>query len=146
LLADARVIALLRKIMPPYPLPTPCVDVALRALSDAGERLMRERVGMIRRERVRMRAALARLACVREVLPSEANFLAVRLHDAGASFTALLDAGIVVRDVRRHLMLGDALRITIGDPGQNDRVLRVLEAPGVAQGGMPSGRRAEQPA
>lgn len=123
-LADARVIALLRKIMPPYPLPEPCVELALRALSGAGA--MREHVAVIRRERTRMRKALAVLACVREVLPSQANFLAVRFADAGAAYAALLAAGVVVRDVRRYPQLGDALRISLGTPAENDRVLETL--------------------
>jgi len=128
LLADARVVALLRKLMPPYPLPVPCVEAALRALSDAGERVMREHVATAIRERSRMRVALARLACVREVLPSQANFLTVRCHDAGAVLARLLDAGIVVRDVRRYPRLGNALRLTLGTPEENDRVLRALHA------------------
>ncbi|TAM93867.1 MAG: histidinol-phosphate transaminase [Rhodanobacteraceae bacterium] len=125
-LADARLIALLRKIMPPYPLPSPCTEVALRALSGEGKRTMRGRVAVICGERARMRDELARLACVRGVLPSQANFLAVRFVDAGAAYAALLEAGVVVRDVRRYPGLGDSLRISIGSPAENERVLDVL--------------------
>jgi len=128
LLADARVIALLRKLMPPYPLPTPCIEIALRALADAGVCAMRERVATIRRERLRVRDALARCCCVRAVLPSQANFLGVSFEDAGRACEALRDAGVIVRDVRRYPMLGDALRITLGSPDQNDRVLAVLRS------------------
>jgi histidinol-phosphate aminotransferase len=125
-LADARVIALLRKIMPPYPLPVPCVAAALRTLTNEGVRVMQECVAVICAERARMGDGLARLACVRCVLPSQANFLAVRFADAGAAHAALLEAGLVVRDVRRYPTLGDALRISIGTPAENDRVLNVL--------------------
>jgi histidinol-phosphate aminotransferase len=62
------------------------------------------------------------------VYPSQGNFLLVRFEDAQAAFDALLDAGIVVRDQRAAPALGDALRITIGTPEQNDRVLAVLSA------------------
>lgn len=139
-LADASVIELLRKIMPPYPLPAPCVEAALRALSDDGRRAMRERVVAIRGERARMRSELAALACVREVLPSQANFLAVRFADAGTAHAALLAAGVVVRDVRRYPRLGDALRISIGTPAENARVLEVLRCLSTA------GQRMELPA
>lgn len=125
-LADARVIALIRKIMPPYPLPLPCAEAALHALGEDGECAMRERVAAIRGERARMRGELIALACVREVLPSQANFLAVRLANAGAGYAALLKAGVVVRDVRRYPRLADALRISIGTAAENDRVLEVL--------------------
>ena len=143
LLADARVVALLRKLMPPYPLPSPCVEAALRALSGEGERAVRERVAASLRERVRMRAALLQLACVHDVLPSQANFLAVRCRDADAALAALLAAGVIVRDVRRYPGLGDTLRITLGTRGENDRVLDVLR---VLAASPAVGVRAEQPA
>lgn len=125
-LADARVIALLRKIMPPYPLPVPCTDAALRVLSGEGELAMRGRVAAIRGARTRMRDELERLACVREVLPSQANFLTVRFDAADSAYAALLQAGVVVRDVRRYPRLGDALRISLGTPEENGRVLEIL--------------------
>lgn len=126
LLANADVIALLRRIMPPYPLPLPGVDAALAALSPAGQAQARGHIAEIKAERARMRTAIAALPGVREVLSSQANFLAVRFDDAGAAYRDLLTAGIVVRDVRRYPNLGDALRITIGTAEENDRVLDVL--------------------
>ena len=133
LLANAGVIALLRRIMAPYPLPLPCVDAALLALSGWGRANARGHVAIVREQRARMQTELRRLPGVREVLPSQANFLAVRFDDAGAAYQRLLAAGIVVRDVRRYPNLGDALRITIGTPAENDRVVAVLaSAQGVA--------------
>jgi histidinol-phosphate aminotransferase len=125
LLAHADVIALLRRIMPPYPLPLPCVAAALTALSAPS--VAAEHIAVIDEQRGVMRAALARVAGVREVLPSQANFLAVRFDDAGAVYQRLLAAGIVVRDVRRYPNLADALRITIGTPAENARVLAILQ-------------------
>ncbi|MEO7050186.1 MAG: histidinol-phosphate transaminase [Rhodanobacter sp.] len=127
LLANPEVIALLRLIMPPYPLPLPCVALALAAFSEAGQAQAREHLATLRREHERVRGALTTLASVRAVLPSQANFLAVRFDDAGAAYRRLLAAGIVVRDIRRYPKLGDALRVTIGSPGENDRMLAVLQ-------------------
>lgn len=126
LLANAGVIALLRRIMPPYPLPLPCVDAALAALSVDGQAQARGHIAQVRAERARMHEALSALPGVREVLPSQANFLAVRFDDAAGAYQRLFAAGIVVRDVRRYPHLGDALRITIGTPEENARVLDVL--------------------
>ncbi|MEI7038173.1 histidinol-phosphate transaminase [Fulvimonas yonginensis] len=128
LLAQADVIALLRRIMPPYPLPSPCVAAALAALSAPGQAAARERIAAVCAERERMGATLRRLPGVRDVLPSQANFLAVRFDDAGAAYRRLFEAGIVVRDLRRYPGLGDALRITLGTPAENDRVLATLGA------------------
>jgi histidinol-phosphate aminotransferase len=109
-------------------LPSPCVMAALSALSTSGQQNAREHLTVVREQREVMKKALSTLAGVREVLPSHANFLAVRFDDPGAVYTRLLAAGIVVRDVRRFPHLGDALRITIGTPQENDTVLTVLKS------------------
>jgi histidinol-phosphate aminotransferase len=129
LLAAPRVVALLRKIMPPYPLPRPTTEAVLHALAPEQQIHTSVRIGEVIRERERMRAALSGLACVGAVLPSEANFLTVRFVDAGQAFAALRAAGVVVRDVRRYPRLEDALRITIGTPEENRRVLDALARP-----------------
>jgi len=126
LLADAEIVRLLGSIMSPYPLPTPSVDAALAVLGGDGEQRMRQRVALLVAERERLRAALARLPEVRTVLPSQANFLAVRFADAADAYRRLLAQGIVVRDVTRHPGLDDALRISIGTPQENRRLLQAL--------------------
>lgn len=131
LLADPEVVALLRRIMPPYPLPTPCVRAAMQALDAVGEQRMRARVAVIRGERERLRAALQALPDVRAVLPSRANFLTVHFDDAGERCRALARQGIVVRDVGHYPGLANCLRISIGSPGENTRVLDALTRQGV---------------
>ncbi|TCV97247.1 histidinol phosphate aminotransferase [Luteibacter rhizovicinus] len=126
LVARPGVVALLRHIMAPYPLPRPCVDAALFALSDEGAVKSDSHVVVVRQERERMQRELGALACVRTVLPSQANFLAVRFADASQTYARLLAAGVLVRDLTRYPGLGDALRITIGTAGENDRVLAIL--------------------
>lgn len=145
LLANEQVIALLRRIMAPYPLPRPCVALALQALTASGQDAARAHIAVVREQRERMARALAVVPGVREVLPSQANFLAVRFDDASAVYQRLLGAGIVVRDIHRYPQLGDALRITVGLPEENDRVLDVLqnrlEDDRVLAGRAPAGQR-----
>ena len=126
LLANPEVIVLLRQIMPPYPVPLPSVAAAMAALTEEGQAQAREHMALLRNEHERVRGALSVLDCVCEVLPSQANFLAVRFNDAGAVYQRLLAAGVVVRDARRYPKLGDALRITIGTPAENDTMLAVV--------------------
>src|SRR3546814_15739710 len=84
---------------------------------------MRLRVTEIRIERARLALRLAALPGVRRVYPSQGNFLLVRFAEADAACARLLAAGVVVRDMRQLPQLGDALRITIGTPVQNDVVV-----------------------
>jgi histidinol-phosphate aminotransferase len=145
LLANEQVIALLRRIMAPYPLPRPCVALALQALTASGQDAARAHIAVVHEQRERMARTLAAVPGVREVLPSQANFLAVRFDDASAVYQRLLGAGIVVRDIHRYPQLGDALRITVGLPEENDRVLDVLqnrlEDDRVLAGRAPAGQR-----
>lgn len=127
-IADAALIGLLRNCQAPYPLPTPCVREALLGLSDAALQATAQRVATTKSQRELMARALPAFAQLRAVYASDANFLLMRCHDAQSLFDALLAAGIVVRDMRAMPGLGDALRITVGSPEENDRVIAVLQA------------------
>ncbi len=128
LIADAGLVALLRKVQAPYPIPAPCSALALAGLTPEARTLTAVRVEQIRAERSRLQDALAQLPIVRRVYASDANFVLARFNDAERAFQALLGAGIVVRDQRAAPQLGDALRITLGTPEQNDLVIATLSA------------------
>ena len=121
-------IAVLRRCQAPYPVPTPCADLALAGLSPATLDVTRARVAGTIAERDLLAAALATTPGVRQVYPSAGNYLLVRFNDADRAFAALLSDGIVVRDQRAAPQLGDALRISLGTPAQNARVLSALQA------------------
>lgn len=128
LIAAAELIDVLRRCQAPYPVPTPCAEMALGGLSDAALVQTRQRVELIKAERARLQAALTVFPEVLRVYPSQGNYLLVRFRDPDAAFHSLLAAGVVVRDQRAAPQLGDALRITIGSPEQNDRVVAALRA------------------
>jgi histidinol-phosphate aminotransferase len=126
-IADADLIDVLRRCQAPYPLPAACTAQALQALSPQVRSVTAEHVAAVREEREQLRSALAALPGVRRVHDSRANFVLARFDDAQAAFDALLAAGVVVRDMRSAPGLGDALRISLGTPEQNRRVLKVLK-------------------
>jgi histidinol-phosphate aminotransferase len=125
-IADASIIELLRRIMPPYPLPSSCIQAALAALQPGALQQTRERIALIASERERLRAALVGVTAVTGVLPSSANFLTVRWRDAEAGYAMLSRAGVIVRSLRKYPGLEDALRISIGSREENDAVLAAL--------------------
>jgi histidinol-phosphate aminotransferase len=126
LIAHEELVGILRRCQAPYPIPAPCSQLALAALTPEALRQTYAHVDEVKRERERMRTALASLPGVRRVYASQGNFLLVRFADAQTAFQALLSAGVVVRDQRAVPRLSDALRITIGTLEQNDRVLKAL--------------------
>ena len=128
LLAAPCVIGLLRRILAPYPLPLGSIEAALAATSSAGLEQAGERIAVLRKQRDLLRQELGLLPQVRAVLPSAANFLCVRWDDATATYAQLRNAGIVVRDATRYPGLADCLRISVGTPAENRRLLDVLGA------------------
>lgn len=126
-IAAPAVIALLRRIIPPYALAQPTIEAALDALRPAQVEIMRARRDDILRERERVAAALPSRPGVRRVWPSDANFLLVEFDDAGAALDRIAQAGLIVRDFRGTTGLGQALRITIGTATQNNRMLESLQ-------------------
>jgi histidinol-phosphate aminotransferase len=81
----------------------------------------------IRGERNRLRAALARTPTV-EAFPSDANFVLFRTPaEAPSLWQALLDRGVLVRDVSGAPGLERCLRVTAGKPEETDAFLAALE-------------------
>ncbi|MBK1704827.1 histidinol-phosphate transaminase [Halochromatium glycolicum] len=88
----------------------------------------------IRRERERLAAALIALDAGRgrlTVYPSAANFILVRTEPGRASalFDGLLEHGILIKTLDgSHPLLADCLRLTVGLPEENAKLLEALAA------------------
>jgi histidinol-phosphate aminotransferase len=128
LLGHAAVVALLRKVIQPYALTQLTIEAVFRALEPAALEQSRERAATLRAERARVAAALAGSHGVLKVWPSDANFLLVEFEDAAAALQRTHAAGLLVRDMRAAAGLTRALRISIGNSEQNDRLLSSLRS------------------
>ena len=127
-LAAPEVIALLRRLIAPYAISIQTVEAVLDATEPARLEAMKQQAEALRNERERVARALAAAPRVSRVWPSEANFLMVSSPDPGRLLEAGIAAGLLVRDVRGYPGLAQCLRITVGTPEQNDRLLAALEA------------------
>ncbi len=117
-------IRVLNVIKPPYNISAPTQTLALEALKQVAEK--DAMVAQIRQERARLASALRQLPTVEEVFASEANFLLVRFADARATFRQLTDYKVIVRDRSAVIRCEDCLRISVGTPAENARLLAVL--------------------
>lgn len=126
LLASPEIVALLLRVIQPYALPQPTIEAVMRALQPANQATTRERIAALVAERERLAPALAALPQVLRVWPSAANFLLVEFRDPALALQRAHDAGLLVRDFRGSRGLQQALRITIGTPEQNARLLASL--------------------
>lgn len=125
LIGPTWLIAELEKVMLPYHLSA--MTQAAGRVALRFEAAMRDRIGLIVAERGRLTAALADLDL--DVFASGANFVLVRTRSrpGDAVWRELLDRSVLVRNCSSWPRLRDCLRITVGTPEENERLLTALE-------------------
>ena len=126
LIAHRDVVALLRKVIQPYAITQLTIEAVFRMLEPEALNAARTRCATLKSERSRVAAALRTRAGVRRVWPSESNFLLVEFEDPRAALERTRAAGLLVRDLHAVPGLAQALRISIGSPEQNERLLAGL--------------------
>jgi histidinol-phosphate aminotransferase len=124
LIAAPEIVALLAKVIPPYSIPQLTIETVLATLAPPQLAIQRERVAQVRAERERLQVRLAGLPGVRRVWPSVANFLLADFADADSVLAAARGARLLIRDMRT--VSPYSLRISVGTPEQNDRLIRSL--------------------
>lgn len=127
LVADPEVVALLRKVIPPYAITQLTLEAVLKQLEPANQNESRGNVDLIRSERERLLAALPKLPRVTRVWPSTTNFILAQFNDAGAALQLARDTHLLIRDARGYPGLGQALRVSVGSPQQNNRLLEAWQ-------------------
>lgn len=128
LIAHPVVTSLVRKIIPPYAVPQPTAEAAVRALQPAVMAVTEQRVQRLIAERERLALALTRSPWVQEVYSSDANFLLVATKDPERLMTRAEASRLLLRNFSGRGGLAGAVRISIGTEEQNNRLLQALEA------------------
>lgn len=123
--ADERIITLFNRTKPPYNVSSLAQNAVLEALKN--ETQVKAWIGLITEQRVILSDALKRLEIVEKIYPSDANFLLVKVADAAATYQFLLAEKIVVRDRSNVTMCEGCLRITVGTPDENARLIAALK-------------------
>ncbi|MGY6631563.1 MAG: histidinol-phosphate transaminase [Wenzhouxiangella sp.] len=124
-IANPEVIGLLRRIIPPYPLPTPSVEAALRALEQGQYR--QDQVRTLNAEKARLVDFLAALPGVRRLWPGAANFVLLRVDNGPGLVAQAAEAGIRLRDQSSQPGLDNCVRISIGTPAENQTLMTFLK-------------------
>lgn len=116
------VIRLMSMVKYPYNINASTQKLALEAL----EAPIDGQVAEIVAQRARVAAALPAFQFVKRVYPSEANFILVKVEDADNLYDHLIADGIIVRNRNKVAGCSGCLRITIGLPSENDKLLKSL--------------------
>lgn len=123
--ASNEIISILNKIKYPYNVNIRTQELALDALENAYRKDIW--VDEILKEKDTLAAELNSLALVDKIFPSDANFFLVRVKDAQSVYQYLMDRGIIVRDRSRVNLCYNCLRITVGTPEENKKLIEALK-------------------
>ncbi len=122
-IADPRVINLMLKVLPPYPIARPVEDAILAALSPAAMSTHAARLDEWLSERERMFVELQKSPFIAKVWPSEANFLLIDVKDDETLIGELSRRQVKIRDYRSTT---GHMRISIGSPEDNTIALQAF--------------------
>lgn len=124
-IADPAVIALMSKVKYPYNINVLAQKMALMKLDEAAkDKAVAEIVG----QRFRLEKELAKCPEVKGIYSSDANFLLVRFENPDEVYERLLAGGVIVRNRSKVSGCEGCLRITVGTPVENGRLLRLLSS------------------
>lgn len=88
--------------------------------------VLQQQAGEIRHNRAVLMAKLAALSGV-EVFPSDANFILFRINHASKIFQALVQRGILIKNLdNSHSLLKNCLRVTVGTMDENTQFLQTI--------------------
>lgn len=122
--ASAEIAEIFARVKYPYNVNAPTqIEVVNRLQTEPHD----AHVSEVKAQRAMLMGALPKLACVKHVYASDANFLLVKVSDADAIYDHLVTQGIIVRNRNRVKGCEGCLRMTIGTPEENARLLKVLE-------------------
>ncbi len=123
--ASAEIIAILNKIKPPYNVNELTQKAAMERLLD--KKGVDEEIKGIIEERKTLIKALKNIDFIKEIYPTEANFVLAKVDDATKRYNELLAKGIVIRNRTTQALCENTLRFTVGTPEENKVLVEVLE-------------------
>ena len=127
-IAQPAVIDLLRRVIAPYPLPSPVVSLALAMLGEDVIERQRDLLRQLRRNKGILLAMLEGRSFVRQVFPGEANFVLIRADDAPGLLDFSARRKVILRGFPSEPALRDCIRISVGSVDDLARLEAVFDA------------------
>ncbi|HBK82388.1 MAG TPA: histidinol-phosphate transaminase, partial [Flavobacterium sp.] len=124
LFASTEIISILNKIKPPYNINVLSQEFALKKLK---KNTLDFQVKKIISERKKLVRLLSKISFIEQIMPSDANFILIKVDDANLRYQQFIENGIVVRNRSNQPLCENCLRITIGRKFENDKVLTLLK-------------------
>ena len=122
--ASAEIIGLMNRVKPPYNVS----GIAQRAVIDAfhDRESVEKWIDTALQQRTILAETLYQFESVETIYPSDANFILVKMADANDVYRFLLEEKVVVRNRNNVELCEGCLRITVGTPEENQRLIEAL--------------------
>lgn len=124
MIASEELISWVNKIKPPYNINLLTQNFALQKLQDVGQ--TQKEIELIKEERVRLVKFLNSESRILNVYPSDANFILIRLENADELYDYLINKGVVVRNRSKQPLCSNTLRLTVGTPEENTKLMEFI--------------------
>lgn len=121
--AQKRIISLMSMVKYPYNINASAQQTVLSLL----EKPIDAKVAEIKAQRTVLAQALERLSFVKKLYPSDANFILVKVDDPDGLYDFLIARGIIVRNRNRVKGCEGCLRMTVGTPEENEKLISSLK-------------------
>jgi len=120
--ANYEIIKLYNRVKPPYNVSTLNQEAVLKSLNNVDA--VNENIHTILEERTKLKDALSKLSIVKNIYPTDANFLLVEVENANKTYEYLISKKVIIRN--RHTHVDNCIRITIGTKSENEKLIEAL--------------------
>lgn len=125
-IAHPDLIGWLKRIIAPYPLPTPSIGAALVALAPEALARQARAIERLKKNKQTLCEALLTFQWVKTLWRGDANFVLIEVDDASSVMGHCLAAGIELRNQSHQPKLDQCIRITVGTEDETDQLLACL--------------------
>lgn len=128
-IASTEVIAALKKVIAPYPVPAPVGQIATTVLQPDGIRWMKDAVRELNALKNEFMQQCANFSWIKETFPSDTNFVLLKLTESTTAKTVMDKAiaeNVLLRDQSKQIKLDNTIRVSIGNKAQMNKVLEIF--------------------
>ena len=121
--ANEEIINYFNKVKPPYNVSTANQQLAIQALKNTAS--FEKNKAEILLEKEKLQNDLLRIKGVKGIFPSETNFILIQIENADEIYSKLVAEKVIVRN--RRSQIENTLRITVGSPSENQKLIKTLQ-------------------
>lgn len=123
--ASEEIIKFYNKVKPPYNISQLNQDAILNTLNDEKINQVSENIKIILEEKKSLIQNLEKLDLVKKIFPSDANFILIEVDNANSVYQELVKKKVIIRN--RNSVIKNCLRITVGSPEENQKLIETLQ-------------------